>query len=530
MSELDNFVKIVKKIGISSLQEFIGEDKVATYANIGLSIDSNNLSVALFFEKGILAFKDFNFRERVFFSRKNPNKIQKSICKFTWKPGQEAEKYFDFIGFPYEYISFSEEKKKKHLTNLLEKSKSLHDYQKWMKFKMLSFLNSKNKRVIVHMPTGSGKTRVTMELILDYIRTSEPSNKVIVWMAHSEELCEQACETISYLWDDAGYGKLNLIKLWGGVKIEKFDFISTNFIVSSFQTAFSIIKSQDSKKFRLFADISKRNNLLIIDEAHQSVAETYSQAISLFSNLNTKLIGLTATPGRSNTIETNKLKRFYNNNLISITDHNGKTLNNKAMNYLQQKGILSKVKRVVWKGSSLNLSDKEILAITTELSDLPKNVLSKVGKDQKRNLIILENTLYLIKREKKKCILFAPSKDASNLLAMLLRMKDIRAASITSDMDNVSRSFLIKEFKENKLDILCNYGVLTTGFDVPSINCVIVARPTTSVVLYSQMIGRGMRGKSMGGTEDCLVVDVEDNIKDYPNLREQFVYFNKFYQ
>ena len=101
---------------------------------------------------------------------------------------------------------------------------------------------------------------------------------------------------------------------------------------------------------------------------------------------------------------------------------------------------------------------------------------------------------------------------------------------VTSDMDNVSRSFLIKEFKENKLDILCNYGVLTTGFDVPSINCVIVARPTTSVVLYSQMIGRGIRGKSMGGTEDCLVVDVEDNIKDYPNLREQFVYFNKFYQ
>ena len=62
MSELDRFVKVVKKIGISSLQEFIGEDKVATYANIGLSIDSKNLSVALFFEKGILAFKHFSFR------------------------------------------------------------------------------------------------------------------------------------------------------------------------------------------------------------------------------------------------------------------------------------------------------------------------------------------------------------------------------------------------------------------------------------------------------------------------------------
>ncbi len=75
------------------------------------------------------------------------------------------------------------------------------------------------------------------------------------------------------------------------------------------------------------------------------------------------------------------------------------------------------------------------------------------------------------------------------------------------------RRSLIERFRRGELSVLCNYGVLTTGFDAPKVRCVVVARPTASPILYEQMVGRGMRGPEFGGTERCLVIDVNDNIQ-----------------
>ena len=80
---------------------------------------------------------------------------------------------------------------------------------------------------------------------------------------------------------------------------------------------------------------------------------------------------------------------------------------------------------------------------------------------------------------------------------------------------------IIDEFRAGNLTMLCNYGVLTTGFDAPKIENVVIARPTTSAVLYEQMIGRGTRGPLNGGTPHCLIIDVKDNIE---NFGEQMAY------
>ena len=74
---------------------------------------------------------------------------------------------------------------------------------------------------------------------------------------------------------------------------------------------------------------------------------------------------------------------------------------------------------------------------------------------------------------------------------------------------------MIKEFREGKIKILCNYAVLTTGFDAPKIDALFITRPTSSPVLYEQMVGRGMRGSRVGGKEVCLIYDVKDNITDF---------------
>ena len=71
--------------------------------------------------------------------------------------------------------------------------------------------------------------------------------------------------------------------------------------------------------------------------------------------------------------------------------------------------------------------------------------------------------------------------------------------------------------------------MLTTGFDAPKTEAVIIARPTLSIVLYSQMVGRGLRGKAVGGTERCTVVNVVDNIVNLPDIQQAFLHFNEYF-
>jgi DNA repair protein RadD len=86
------------------------------------------------------------------------------------------------------------------------------------------------------------------------------------------------------------------------------------------------------------------------------------------------------------------------------------------------------------------------------------------------------------------------------------------AGALSADTPLTVRRALIRDFKEGRIEFLCNYGVLTTGFDAPKTQCIALCRPTTSDVLYEQIIGRGLRGPTFGGTADCTILDFADNI------------------
>ncbi len=117
-------------------------------------------------------------------------------------------------------------------------------------------------------------------------------------------------------------------------------------------------------------------------------------------------------------------------------------------------------------------------------------------------------------------------------MSSLLQRSGRSSACITAKTRSSTRRGLIERFRSGAVSTLCNYGVLTTGFDAPSVRCVVVARPTASRILYEQMIGRGLRGPLFGGTEECLVIDVDDNIQwrnepvlvQYPNLEREMRY------
>ena len=109
-------------------------------------------------------------------------------------------------------------------------------------------------------------------------------------------------------------------------------------------------------------------------------------------------------------------------------------------------------------------------------------------------------------------IVFAISVTHAQLLAAQLKLRGIEAASVSSSTAPGARHHYIRKFRVGDLQVITNYGVLTTGFDAPETRAIYIARPTFSESLYMQMIGRGLRGRLNGGKDECLIVDVRDNI------------------
>ena len=103
-------------------------------------------------------------------------------------------------------------------------------------------------------------------------------------------------------------------------------------------------------------------------------------------------------------------------------------------------------------------------------------------------------------------------------------------ACILGETDTAFRESSITQFKESKLQVLVNYGVLTTGFDAPKADVAIVARPTQSIVLYSQMVGRVMRGPEAGGTKKCKIITVVDQVNGFRDLSESFDFWDDLWE
>lgn len=101
----------------------------------------------------------------------------------------------------------------------------LLDYQYYIKQRVLNNLNSDHllERMLVHMPTGTGKTKTTMHIITNYINFSLKKKGIVIWIAHTTELLQQAYDTFESVWKHLGDGKINAYKLWGNKEIEDID-------------------------------------------------------------------------------------------------------------------------------------------------------------------------------------------------------------------------------------------------------------------------------------------------------------------
>lgn len=393
-------------------------------------------------------------------------------------------------------------------------------HQRNVSRKVKLHLENEPYRVLLHMPTGAGKTRTAMNIIADHLRVNEPT--VVIWLATSEELCEQATSEFDKAWNYLGNRKLDIHRFWGNHSLNLKD-IKDGFVVAGLPKMVSAISKGDGIDF--ISKLANKCSLVIMDEAHQAIAPTYSRVLNaLFyigQNKNKALLGLSATPGRTwNDIDADKELAIYFNKRKVTLKVDGYI---NPVDYLVDKGYLAKAEYKQLIHNSESITENEIGTVV-ESNDIPKKVLNKLGQDEQRNIKIIQAAEDLLSRHKR-IILFAPSVESSNLISFVLRSKGHHAVSLTGMSSDLQRKKIIDDFKsENEQPIiLCNYGVLTTGFDAPKTSAAIIGRPTISLVLYSQMVGRAIRGHLAGGNANAEIVTIVDNnLPGFKNVSEAF--------
>ncbi|MBT3447924.1 MAG: DEAD/DEAH box helicase family protein [Bacteroidetes Order II. Incertae sedis bacterium] len=391
---------------------------------------------------------------------------------------------------------------------------ALFDYQEELSELVQNALRSKEyPTFLVQLPTGAGKTRTALDGIIQSIVTGHIQS--VLWLAHSVELCVQACDSFENTWKHTGDRDFQLVRLWGSLKLKSDDFLDS-FVVGSFSKVTNIFKAKSDDWARLVKDV----DLIVIDEAHKAQAPTIQELLSCFKENDVKIMGLTATPGRGASSLSENL------DLVHTFKHlfDSKLLGDDPITTLQERGILSRTKHEF---VEINTSNVKPGSLQDEY-DFSNRLLKQLASDENRNQQIVD----LVARkvgEGKPTIVFACSVEHAKHLALLCAKKGLLSSSVHFKMRSAHRSKIIKSFTSGDIAVITNFGVLSTGFDAPKTGCVVITRPTTSIVLYSQMVGRGLRGPLMGGTETCEVVDVRDNAVAFGDLDEVYNYFKHYW-
>lgn len=424
----------------------------------------------------------------------------------------EKQKLCDFFNIDYQPY----EKTLIHNFVEIQPEYPLFPHQIVVQQKVQELLWIKNEeKVLIHMPTGSGKTRTCMNIVCDYLR-SNPTETVI-WFANTEELCQQASDEFAKSWKELGNRNLALQNIWGGNELNKD--LESSFIVFGIQSFISLYTNETT----ITTELSEKVSLVIMDEAHMAIAPKYQLAIDILLFNNAKLIGLSATPGRTwNNIDRDKeLANYFNRRKVTLQIDGY----DNCVDYLIDEGYLAKVNNESLfynEGIEPSTADYKYLEDHLQLS---KNYLKRISEDTKRNILIVSKVQSLVKKHNK-IILFSINVRHSETLSLALSAIGIKSASISSKTDKSARRRLINEFKssdDTEPMVLCNYGVLTTGFDAPKTSCAVIARPTDSLVLYSQMVGRVIRGVKGGGNEEAEIVTVVDTkLKGFSSVADAF--------
>ncbi|WP_078596335.1 DEAD/DEAH box helicase [Evansella clarkii] len=446
---------------------------------------------------------------------KSPSYMPNALASKKWTMGGKwARDFTQALGFPLVFSGISIPKDQSAVPfQDIEPKKSLPplvEYQLEVKNKMLRVLNEEEDkaRCVVTLPTGGGKTRVAVESFIEWMQPRFSEGKYLLWIAQGEELCEQAISCITDMWQDKEFTEaLRIYRYFGGKKIQEENLVG-GAVIASIQQLYTRIKNKDP----IIEEILKHCGAVIIDEAHHATANSYKlvfdKARELVGEKLFPICGLTATPGRSND-ETVDLVNQFEAYLIHPTIPKKEEYENNPMLYFREEGFLAEpIFLLHEQGEEVEVAD---YMIDEETGDLNSEFLRVLAENQERNFHIIEYMMSL--SQGSSALVYACTVDHAEFLAMVMNSVGRKSAVITAETPKQIRKIHIEAFKKGEIEFLFNYGVLTTGFDAPKTDHILICRPTSSIILYEQMVGRGLRGAKFGGTKHCYIVDFSQNMK-----------------
>lgn len=311
------------------------------------------------------------------------------------------------------------------------------------------------KKTLLVLPTGCGKTIVFAKVTEECVR----QGKRVLIMAHRGELLEQASDKI---------GKATGL----GCALEK---AQSTCIGSWFRIVVGSVQTlQNAKRLKQFPQ--NYFDTIIIDEAHHCLSDSYQRVLKYFSNAD--VLGVTATPDRG---DMRNLGQYFESLAYEYT-----------LPQAIKQGYLSPIKAMTiplnidLSGVSMQSGDFKASDIDTALDPY----LFGIAEEMKK---------YCMDR---KTVVFLPLVKTSQKFVEILNAAGFSAAEVNGN--SADRAEILEDFDKGKYNVLCNSMLLTEGWDCPSVNCVIVLRPTKVRGLYCQMVGRGTR-LSPGKTELLLL-------------------------
>jgi len=342
----------------------------------------------------------------------------------------------------------------------------LRPYQQEALDSIVSFSDRGINKQLVVLPTGAGKT-----VIFSHLPLFKQNSYPMLVLAHRAELLHQAKEKISWSNPDIS------------IEIEQAENYAshTDVVIASVPT----LGRENSDRIKRFPRGYFKS--IIIDEAHHAAAPTYRRILDYFEN--TFILGVTATPQRSD-----------NTRLTDVFDE---IVYYKTIQDLIQDGYLSPLVGYRIK------TDTDISGVETNDGDYNQSQLEDVIDNPQRNATIVAAYNDLVPNAK--ALVFAAGVRHAQNLALSFGQAQITNEVILGVSSTDDRRDILARFASGETRVLINVGVLTEGFDEPSVEAILLARPTRSTLLYTQIVGRGTR--LYEGKPHCTILDFADTTK-----------------
>lgn len=344
----------------------------------------------------------------------------------------------------------------------------LRSYQQEALDAMLEAESAGISRQLVVLPTGAGKT-----VLFAHLPVVRKNSLPMLVLAHRAELLNQAKAKIESMNPDLSVALEKAQNKAGRVDI----------VVASVQT----LGRGNSSRIEGFEDTYFRS--IIVDEAHHAAANSYQKILNYFKP--DYVLGVTATPQRSDSVR-----------LIDIFDE---IVYYKSIEDLINEGWLCPLVGYRVK-TETDISEVEVVN-----GDYKQEQLAAAIDNPGRNASIV-NAFMDLAAAKKTVVFAANIAHARNLAASFAAQTRAQVRIVLGETVDEEREQILKDFKLGKVQVIINVGVLTEGFDEPGIEAIILARPTRSSLLYTQIVGRGTRLND--GKLNCMIIDVADATKD----------------